>query len=566
MPSSLLPINAIAKKLGIAEAYVEPYGRYAAKIALDAIQIDKTPGKLILVTTITPTAFGEGKTVTTLGLSQGLCALGKNAVACIRQPSLGPIFGIKGGAAGGGKAQVQPMAKLNFHLTGDIHAISAAHNLAAAALDARLFHETRLGNGFSAQTGLARLNINKECIFWKRVIDHNDRALRHIQIATKGGSNGVPREDGFEITAASELMAILALSQDLSDMRQRIGRIILANNLSGQPITAQDLNIAGAMTALLREAIEPNLMQTCEHTPVFIHTGPFANIAHGNSSIIADTLALSVADYVVTEAGFGSDMGMEKFFNIKYRQSGQAPSCIVLVATTRSLKSHSSVFNCIATQPLPTAITAPNVAALEEGCANLGWHIRHAKSYGIPVVVAINRFPLDSDIELKQIHDYALSQGADACAISTAFADGGSGASALAEAVLTAAAQQSKVTLPYENELPLRDKIARVAKIYGADKVQFSAEAEADMARIIQLGQQLLPLCMVKTPLSISADPKLKNVPLHFELPIRHLDVAAGAGFIRVHTGTILTMPGLNANPAYQHIDIDAQGNIIGLS
>lgn len=564
--ASLLPIHDIAKKLCIHNDNVQPYGRYVAKIALNAIRSQHPTGKLILVTAITPTPRGEGKTVTTLGLSQGLCSLGKNAVACIRQPSLGPVFGIKGGAAGGGKAQVEPMEKLNFHLTGDIHAITSAHNLAAAALDARLFHETRLGDDFSTQTGMSRLNINKERIFWKRVIDHNDRALRYINIATRGGSSGVPREDGFEISAASELMAILALSRDLNDMRQRIGRIILAHNFSDEPITAEDLNVAGAMTALLKEAIEPNLMQTCEQTPVFIHAGPFANIAHGNSSVIADELGLSLADYVVTEAGFGSDMGMEKFFNIKYRQAKRPPSCVVLVATTRSIKSHSSTFTCTSNHVVPPTSNEPDLTALDEGCANLGWHIQHAKSYGVPVVVAINRFPTDTDAELEQIRAYSLQQGATACEISDAFARGGKGAKALAEAVIKAAEISSKITLPYTNDLPLREKIAILAKTYGANKVQFSTEAETDMARILRLKQDHLPLCMVKTPMSISSNPKLKNVPPAFELPVRRLDVAAGAGFIRVHTGDILTMPGLNASPAYQHIDIDDHGNIIGLS
>lgn len=563
----LQPISRIAEKLGIHADHVHPYGHHVAKIALNAIDKHAPQGKLILVSAITPTPLGEGKTVTTIGLSQGLCRLGKKAIACIRQPSLGPVFGVKGGAAGGGAAQVVPMEKLNLHLTGDIHAITAAHDLASAALDARLFHETRLGNKFTEQTGLPRLNIDKEAIHWKRVIDHNDRALRQIDIATKGGANGTPRKEGFEISAASELMAILALSQDLQDMRKRIGRIILANTTKGDPITADDLEVAGAMTALLKDAIEPNLMQTSENTPVLIHAGPFANIAHGNSSLIADRLGLSRGDYVVTEAGFGSDMGMEKFFNIKYRQSKIAPRCIVLVATARSLKSNGNdAFAIKPGQALPKALTELNLDLLEKGSANLGWHIQNAKSYGVPVVVAINRFPHDHDEELAFIKEYAQQHGAVASEISTAFAEGGLGTEALAHAVIAASELPTTVTLPYSDNLPIRDKITILAKKYGAKSVQFSERAENEMKRITKLKLAHLPLCMVKTPLSISADPNLKNVPTDFDFPVRRVDLSVGAGFIRVHTGDTMTMPGLSTKPAYRHIDIDTEGNIVGLS
>ena len=563
--SSLLPITEIARNSGIPEQYLIPYGREVAKVDLKVIQPDSAQGKLVLVSAITPTPLGEGKTVTTIGLSQGLNFIGKKAIACIRQPSLGPVFGVKGGAAGGGKAQVLPMEKLNLHLTGDIHAITAAHDLASAALDARLYHEERLGEKFTEQTKLPRLNIDKNRIVWKRVIDHNDRALRRINVGVGGGVNGVEREDGFEISAASELMAILALAKDLHDMRQRIGRIILAYDMDGKPITADQLEVAGAMTVLLKDAINPNLMQTAEQTPVLIHAGPFANIAHGNSSVLADKVGLQLADYVVTEAGFGSDMGMEKFFNIKYRQTGVAPSCIVLVATVRSLKSNSGRFNIKPGQPLPAQVTECNVELLAEGSANLGWHIQNAKSYGLPVIVAINRFPYDHEEELDFVRQYALKHGAFACEVSDAFTQGGSGTQKLAQHVIAACAEKNQVVLPYADDIPLADKIQTMAKKYGARQANLSAQALQNVAEIKQLQLDHLPLCMVKTPMSISADPNLKNVPTDFEVEVTRVEVSAGAGFIRVYTGNVMTMPGLGTLPAYREIDIDAEGNIQGL-
>ena len=563
--SSLLPITEIARNSGIPEQYLIPYGREVAKVDLKVIQPDSTQGKLVLVSAITPTPLGEGKTVTTIGLSQGLNFIGKKAIACIRQPSLGPVFGVKGGAAGGGKAQVLPMEKLNLHLTGDIHAITAAHDLASAALDARLYHEERLGEKFTEQTNLPRLNIDKNRIVWKRVIDHNDRALRRINVGVGGGVNGVEREDGFEISAASELMAILALATDLHDMRQRIGRIILAYDMDGKPITADQLEVAGAMTVLLKDAINPNLMQTAEQTPVLIHAGPFANIAHGNSSVLADKVGLQLADYVVTEAGFGSDMGMEKFFNIKYRQTGVAPSCIVLVATVRSLKSNSGRFNIKPGQSLPAQVTECNVELLAEGSANLGWHIQNAKSYGLPVIVAINRFPYDHEEELDFVRQYALEHGAFACEVSDAFTQGGSGTQKLAQHVIAACAEKNQVVLPYADDMPLADKIQTMAKKYGARQANLSAQALQNVAEIKQLQLDHLPLCMVKTPMSISADPNLKNVPTDFEVEVTRVEVSAGAGFIRVYTGNVMTMPGLGTLPAYREIDIDAEGNIQGL-
>ncbi|MGY0162282.1 formate--tetrahydrofolate ligase [Edwardsiella tarda] len=569
MPShqpALQPIAAIAKRIGISPEALIPYGPYAAKVDLRRIAHRAPRGKLVLVSSITPTPLGEGKTVTTLGLSQGLNHLGHPAIACIRQPSLGPVFGVKGGAAGGGASQVLPMEQLNLHLTGDIHAISAAHNLAAAALDARLFHEQRLGDEFTAQSGLARLDIDPQRIVWKRVMDHNDRALRSIEVGVGGGNNGVPRHDGFDISAASELMAILALSESLADMRARISKVILAYSTQGQAITADDLQVAGAMTVVMKEAIHPTLMQSSEQTPVLIHAGPFANIAHGNSSVLADRLALQLADYVVTEAGFGSDMGMEKFFNIKYRQSGIAPSCVVLVATLRSLKANSGRFNMKPGQALPEEVKQPNADLLRLGCENLGWHIANARRYGLPVVIAVNRWPEDSAQELAILRDYALSAGAFGVEFSEAFARGGEGAARLAACVTDACSQPGQVTLLYPDDLPLADKLQTLARSYGASQVELTEQAQQELAALEQAGFGHLPLCMAKTPLSISADPALKNVPRDFTLPVRSLQVSAGAGFIRVYAGNIMTMPGLSTRPAYLHIDIDQDGNTVGLS
>lgn len=566
--NQLLPIDQIAQQCGIDHDHLIPHGKYVAKVDLSIIKANqnKAKGKLVLVTAITPTPLGEGKTVNTIGLSEGLNYIGKKAIACIRQPSLGPVFGVKGGAAGGGQAEVLPMETLNLHLTGDIHAITAAHDLASAAIDSRLYHEERLGDEFTAKTGLPRLNFDKDRIIWKRVIDHNDRALRHVTVGLGGGVNGIERRDGFEITAASELMAILALANDLHDMRQRIGKIILGYNTEGGVITAEDLEVAGAMTVLLKEAIHPNLMQTIENTPVLIHAGPFANIAHGNSSVIADRVALPLADYVITEAGFGSDMGMEKFFNIKYRQSGIAPSCIVLVATVRSLKSNSGKYNIKPGQPIPKEISESNVELLEIGAANLAWHIQNAKSYGMPVIVAINRFPHDSDEELEFLQQYALHHGAFACEVSEVFTKGGKGAEELARHVVNACEQKNEIKLPYQSDDKLMVKIEKIAKKYGAKKINLSEQAKKDIQDIENLQLDHLPLCVAKTPMSISADPALKNVPIDFDIDISHLAISAGAGFIRVYAGNIMTMPGLGTNPAYRQIDIDENGQVVGLS
>lgn len=566
--SPRLHIDELARRLRIPAAQLSPQGHHKGKLSLKLLEqpAGKT-GKLVLVSAITPTPLGEGKTVTTLGLSMGLNHLGQPSIATIRQPSLGPVFGVKGGAAGGGMAQVVPMEEMNLHLTGDFHALAAAHNLAAAALDARLFHEQRLGAEFTARTGLARLDIDPEQILWPRTLDMNDRALRHLSIGQGSPMDGVARPDRFVITAASELMAILALATDLNDLRARIGRIQLAQDSRGRPITAEQLEVAGAMTVLLKDALQPTLMQTTEQTPVLVHAGPFANIAHGNSSVIADRIALGLTDYVVTEAGFGSDMGLEKFFNIKYRQSGLAPSCVVLVATVRGLKANSGLLDIRPGQPLPASLQTEDLPTLRQGCANLAWHIANARRYGVPVVVALNRFPSDSQAELALLEDEARSAGACGVALSEAFTRGGAGASALARAVVEACAQPADVKLLYPDELSLSAKLATLVECgYGGRGVILSDKARAQLAALSKAGWDHLPVCMAKTPLSLSHDPALKGVPTDFEVPIDEVRLCAGAGFVYALAGPIMTMPGLGSLPAYRHIDIDDEGEIVGLS
>lgn len=549
----LLPIEEIATKINLSSDYLTSHGKYAAKISLKSIDPTAKQGKLILVTSTTPTPQGEGKTVTTIGISEALNYIGEKAIACIRQPSLGPVFGQKGGAAGGGQAEVVPMEQLNLHLTGDIHALTSAHNLASAALDARLFHENRLRDRFTEKSGLPRLNIDKNAIVWPRVVDHNDRALREIYVGKMAENLENVHPAAFDITAASELMAILALSKNLQDLRKRIGKVVLAYDVNGKEITAEDLEVAGAMTAILQKAIEPTLMQTVENTPVIIHAGPFANIAHGNSSIIADDIALSLSDYVVTEAGFGSDMGMEKFFNIKARTSGVYPSCIVVVSTVKSIKA-----NCVTENP-----TAMEM--LECGARNLGWHIHNAKRYGLPVIVAINAFPNDTVEELAFIRSFALENGAVDCEISNAYAEGGKGARTLAERIVKACESDHKAQLLYGDDLSLQEKVLAVASTYGATEVDYSPEAMAILQKLEAEGYGNLPICIAKTPASISHDAKVKNVPAPFILPVKTLQLAKGAGFIKVLLGDVMTMPGLGLNPAYRNIDIDEDGNIIGL-
>ena len=508
---------------------------------------------------MTPTPYGEGKTVTTIGLTQGLGLLGKKACACIRQPSMGPVFGVKGGAAGGGYAQVVPMQEMNLHLTGDIHAVSSAHNLAAAALDARLFHEHNLGAAeFTRQSGLTALNIDPANILWRRVVDHNERSLRQIKVGL-GPINGPVRDSGFDITAASELMAILALSQDLADMRQRIGRLVLALDTQGNAITAEQLGVAGAMTAIMVDTIKPTLMQTLAGQPCLIHSGPFANIAHGNSSIIADKIALKLTDFVVTEAGFGSDMGFEKFCNIKVRASGVAPSAAVLVVTLKALKANSGIDST-------NDINAPDMARLQAGFSNLHWHINNVAKYGVPVVVAINNFPTDCAEELNWLQQAVAATAAYGCEISHAFAQGAAGATALATTVIAASEQASQFKFLYDSERSIADKLMTIAECgYGASNVSLSYTAAAQLSQLEQLGFGNLPLCIAKTPMSVSHNPALKGAPSGFELPISELRLNAGAGFITALVGSVMTMPGLGIKPSYINIDIDAQGNIVGL-
>lgn len=549
--AKIRPIGWIADDFGLGRQLWREAGHSMAKISLDAARAPAR-GKLVIVTAVTPTPHGEGKTVTTIGLTQGLHLLGHKACACIRQPSLGPVFGVKGGAAGGGFAQVVPMEVMNLHMTGDIHAVTSAHNLAAAAIDSRLFHESRLGaEAFAAKTGLKPLDIDPENILWRRVVDHNDRALRHIQVAF-GDNNGPVHDSGFDITAASELMAILALCENIADMRSRIGRVILAMSKAGLPITAEDLGVAGAMTAIMRDAIEPTLMQTLSGAPCLVHAGPFANIAHGNSSIIADRVALAHHDFVVTEGGFGSDMGFEKFCNIKTRASNIAPAAAVLVVTLRALKANSGV-------------EGDEQSRLEAGFANLQWHMSNVMGYGLPLVVAINRFPDDAMAELEWLKQRCMAEGAFGCEISDAFSHGAEGAKALATVVARACDSPSSFQRLYDDEMDFGARLMTLAERYGASGVSLSDTARADLALIESLGLSKLPLCIAKTPLSISHDPALKGAPSGFELPVAGLRLSAGAGFITVLTGKVMTMPGLGLKPGYLNIDVDERGDIIGL-
>ncbi|WP_281212670.1 formate--tetrahydrofolate ligase [Shewanella insulae] len=554
--ASLQPIEEIAAAFGILPHELSPYGRTKAKVDLaiaDRIK-DNKHGKLVIVTAVTPTPFGEGKTVTSIGLTQGLQAIGKKSCACIRQPSMGPVFGIKGGAAGGGLAQVVPMEDLNLHLTGDIHAVTSAHNLAAAAIDARLYHEQRLGSdAFREQSGLAPLDIDPDKILWRRVVDQNERSLRTITVGL-GEVNGPVHQGGFDISAASELMAILALSRDLKDLRARIGRIVLAQNKQGDYISAEDLGVAGAMTAIMSQAISPTLMQTLSGAPCLIHAGPFANIAHGNSSIIADDIALRLADIVVTEGGFGSDMGFEKFCNIKTRQSGNAPDAAVLVVTVKALKSHN-----------PKA--GSEMDKLAAGYANLSWHISNVAKYGLPLVVAINRFAEDTQEELDWLKARVLQEGVFACEVCEAFSEGAEGAVALAEAVVRATEQASQFRYLYETKQSIEAKLLTIAEAgYGASGISLSDKAKAQLVQLQRQGFEKLALCIAKTPMSVSHDPKLKGAPQGFELPIAELKLNAGAGFITALVGKVMTMPGLGIRPGYLNIDIDEQGEITGLA
>lgn len=567
--AKIQPIEKIAASCGIPNEYLVQYGHSKAKIKLSLLDnwANKADGIYIDVTAITPTPLGEGKTTTSVGLTQGLGKLGKKAIVCLRQPSLGPTFGIKGGAAGGGYSQVVPMDDFNLHLTGDMHAVSAAHNLIAAALDARLMHERNYSDKAWQKRNLPRLNIDPYQINWRRVVDINDRALRNIMIGLGTSNDGYPRESGFDITPASELMAILALAHNLKDLRQRIGRAIVAfDSVNKQPITVEQLGVAGAATVLLRDAIMPNLMQTLEGQPAFVHAGPFANIAHGNNSIVADLIALKCADYVVTESGFGADMGMEKFFHIKCRASGKMPNVIVLVATVRAIKMHGGGPTVVSGQPLAQEYKENHPELVAKGVCNLQKNIEIAQNFGVPVVVALNRFPNDSLEELNLIASSAAKAGAYATVIAEHHSKGGDGAIELAQAVVNASQKASNPHFLYELSWPLRKKIETVAtQVYGAAGVHYEDKANDQIKRWEKIGLGTLPICMAKTQYSFSHNPEVKGVPTGFILPIREVKASAGAGFIYPICGDIQLMPGLPSNPAFMDIDIDEQGNILGL-
>ncbi len=607
--AELKPISQVMEEVGLLPDEIELHGKYMAKVRLDVLERlkDVPDGKYIDVTAITPTPLGEGKSTTMVGLSQALGAhLGKRVFTCIRQPSQGPTFGIKGGAAGGGYSQVVPMEDFNLHLTGDIHAITAANNLCAAAIDARIYHESKQPDDeklFNAlcpadkqgnrrfspsmlrrlkklgidktnpseltpeeKSRFARLDIDPASITWRRVVDTNDRFLREIEIGL-GPEEDMPRHTGYDITVASEIMAILALTTDLADMRERMGRIVIGTNKRGEAVTAEDLGVAGAMTVLMKDAIKPTLMQTLEGTPVFVHAGPFANIAHGQNSIIADRIALKLADYVVTESGFGADIGMEKFFDIKCRYSGLIPQVVVMVATVRALKMHGGGPKVVAGRPLAAAYTDENLDLLRAGLCNLQHHIRNAKKYGVNVVIAVNSFATDTPAEVELVRQAAIEAGAEDAIVCTHWMEGGKGAVALAEAVVKAAEKPSKFKFLYPLELSIKEKIEIICKeIYGADGVDYLPEAEAKIDLYTRLGFDHLPLCMAKTHLSLSHDPELKGEPKGFRVPIRDIRASVGAGFLYPLLGTMRTMPGLPTRPVFYDVDLDLEtGRVLGL-
>ena len=540
------PITEIAATAGIDEEYLEQYGRYKAKIdhRLLKDRADRPDGKLILVTAINPTPAGEGKTTTSVGLADGLRKLGKNAVAALREPSLGPVFGVKGGAAGGGYAQVVPMEDINLHFTGDFHAIGAANNLLAAMLD----NHIQQGNA---------LGIDVKQITWKRCVDMNDRQLRHIIDGIGGKMQGVPREDGFDITVASEVMAVLCLASGITDLKERLGRMIVAYTYDGKPVTAHDLKAEGAMTALLKDALKPNLVQTLEGTPTLIHGGPFANIAHGCNSVTATRMALKLGDYAVTEAGFGADLGAEKFLDIKCRYAGLHPAAVVLVATVRALKSHGGVAK--------PDLGKPNAEAVRAGSVNLARHIENLQGFGLPVCVAINAFPTDTAEEMDVIYDVCSKAGVP-CALSEVFAKGGEGGKALAETVLSILDDSAELQYTYELDAPLTDKIEAVAtKIYRAGRVSYTAAAKKTLDELTALGYGKLPVCIAKTQYSFSDNAKLTGAPEGHTLNVREVRLSAGAGFVVVVCGSIMTMPGLPKHPAAMDIDVDVHGKITGL-
>jgi methylenetetrahydrofolate dehydrogenase (NADP+)/methenyltetrahydrofolate cyclohydrolase/formyltetrahydrofolate synthetase len=606
----LKPISVIAEEVGLLPEELEMHGEFKAKVRLSVLERlkDMPDGKYIEVTAITPTPLGEGKSTTMMGLSQALGAfLGKKVFTCIRQPSQGPTFGIKGGAAGGGYSQVVPMEDFNLHLTGDIHAITAANNLLAAAIDARMLHERatpddeklfnalcppdkqgarkfsismlrrlkKLGINKTDPNELtseerkrfARLDIDPANITFRRVVDTNDRFLRTITIGQGPEETGNERQTGFDITVASEIMAILALTTDLADMRDRMGRIVIGTNMAGEAITAEDLGVAGAMTVLMKDAILPNLMQSLEGTPVFVHAGPFANIAHGQNSIIADRIALKLADYVVTESGFGADIGMEKFFDIKCRTSGLIPQVTVIVATVRALKMHGGGPRVVAGKPLDHAYTTENLDLLRKGLPNMQHHIRNAKKYGVNVVVAVNSFKDDTDAEVELIRQAAVEAGAEDAIVCRHWMEGGKGAIKLGEAVIKAAEKPTNFKFLYPLEMSIKEKIETICtQIYGADGVEYSPEAERKIELYNRLGFNKLPLCMAKTHLSLSHDPALKGVPKGYKIPIRDIRASVGAGFLYPLLGEMRTMPGLPTRPVFYDVDLDLEtGRVLGL-
>jgi len=552
----LHPIHGVAASMGIGRHLLELYGDDVAKIKLEALEelADRPKAKYVVVSAITPTPLGEGKTTTTVGLGQAFSHIGKRAIVTIRQPSMGPTFGLKGGAAGGGYSQVVPMERLNLHLTGDMHAVTAAHNLLAAMIDNHVHQHDDF------------FHVDRHSVTWRRVIDVSDRVLRSIIVGLGAREDGVIRQTGFDITAASEVMAVLALSRSLQDMRQRMGRITIGRTTAGEPITAERLRGAGAMTVIMRDAIKPNLLQTLEHTPVLVHAGPFGNIAHGNSSVLADLIAIRCGDFLVTEAGFGADMGAERFFNIKCRTSGLTPDAAVIVATVRALKVHSGRYRVTAGRPLPAELLAENPEHVHEGAVNLRKQIENIRVHGVTPVVAINAFPTDHPSEHAAIGAEADALGVRS-AVCTHYADGGRGAAELAEAVTEAAAEPNHFQFLYPDEACLRDKIETVAtRIYGARAVEYDLQASRQLESYDGNGLRQLPVCIAKTHLSISSDPLLKGAPTDWVLPVREVRAAVGAGFIYPICGDMRTMPGLPSKPAAEHIDIDEQGRIVGLS
>ena len=547
--AQLEPIDAIGERIGLEPEEVEPYGRFKAKISLNAIDrlSDRPNAKLVCVAGMTPTKAGEGKTTTSVALTEGLGYIGKDPVLCLREPSLGPVFGIKGGAAGGGFAQVVPMEDLNLHFTGDIHAIGAANNLLAAMLDASILH----GNPH---------HIDALQVTWKRAVDVNDRALRQVALGLGGPTNGYPRESGFDITAASEVMAVLAVARDVHDLRRRLGAVTAAYSRDGNPVTADDLQAAGAMTVLLKDAIKPNLIQTLEGQPCLMHAGPFANIAHGNSSLIADLLGQKLGDYLITESGFGSDMGMEKFIDIVCRAGGISPNAIVLVATVRALKHHGGL------DSTDGASAKEQLEAVERGIGNLHRHLGIIREFGVPAVVAVNRRPEDTDEEVELVSKLAAEGGAFASAVSDGFAQGGKGVADLAEAVVAACDQPNDFGFLYEDGTSIKAKIETIAeRVYGADEVVYYLEAEKKIEQFTDQGLAELPVCMAKTPLSLSADPELLGAPEGFQLPVRDVRAYTGAGWLVPLCGAIQQMPGLGKTPAAFNVDIDAEGRTVGL-